>query len=220
MKTGSVARSRGFSFIEILIVMGIISVLVGGVVVAINLWSQKGPEFATKNTITKVKALIENWKQTYEMYPPSDITRIADVTGVGRKAESPENQVNEGVEALYQALFWPGFKGAEFGKDELSNNDDDKLKKAIGKASLELMEIRDAWENPLVYFSRDDYGKYQDDGPSYWNFRGDDVQPKPWRNKDGTFVNPETFQIFSMGPDGEPNTDDDITPWEREASDE
>ncbi len=212
-------RQRGFSFIEILIVMGIISVLVGGVIVAINMWAEKGPVFATKNTVTKVKALIENWKQTYEMYPPGDVTRIAAVAGAGKQAQAPGNDVNAGIESLYQALNWPGFKSAEFSLEELQNNDDDKLRKPVSKVGPELLEIRDAWENPLVYFSRDDYGKYQD-GASYWNFRGDDVQPKPWRNKNGTFVNPESFQIFSMGPDGEPNTSDDITPWARAEEDE
>ena len=212
-------RQQGFSFIEILIVMGIISVLVGGVIVAINMWTEKGPVFATKNTLTKVKALVENWKQTYEMYPPGDVTRIADVAGAGKKAQAPGNDTNAGIEALYQALHWPGFKGTELTQDEVSNNDDDKLRAAIGKASADLMEIRDAWENPFVYFNRDDYGKYAD-GASYYNGLGDSVEPKPWKNKDGTFVNPESFQIYSMGPDGEPNTADDITPWPRSDEEE
>ncbi len=212
----STARQRGFSFIEILIVMGIISVLVGGVIVAINMWVQKGPEFATKNTITKTKALIEDWERNFEMLPPSDVTKIGMVTGSDIKAQKPDNTYNEGIEAVYQALFWPGFKSTDFGGDELGNTDEDELKKAVSKAGVKLMEIRDAWGSPLVYFHRDDYGKYQEDGPVYLNFRGDDVRPKPWRNEANELYNPSSFQIFSMGPDGEPNTEDDITPWSRD----
>ena len=39
----------------------------------------------------------------------------------------------------------------------------------------------------------------------------------PWRlDDDSGFVNPNSFQIYSMGADGIPNTFDDITPWTRE----
>ena len=214
---------RGFSFIEILIVMGIISVLVGGAIVAIGMWTKKQPEFATKNTMTKVKTSIENWKSQFEMYPPSDVTRIAGVAGRGSPGQPPENRINEGIEAVYQALQWPGFKGdPEWdGEKELGNTDEDKLRKAINKhGTVELMEVLDGWGNPLVYFHRDDYGKYAEGGASYMSMDIEqellDVEPMPWRNEDGTFVNPSTFQLFSMGPDGEPNTDDDITTWTRE----
>jgi len=209
-------HQRGFSFIEILIVMGIISVLVGGVIVTINMWVQKGPEFATKNTITKTQALIEDWHRTFEMLPPADVGRIATTAGtVGGKVTKADNDTNAGIEAVYQALFWPGFKSSDFDAEELSNTDEDKLRKPIGKATAELKEICDAYGNPLIYFHRDDYGKYAGEGPVYLNKVGDDVRPIPWKNDDGTFVNATSFQLFSMGPDGEPNTEDDITPWSR-----
>jgi prepilin-type N-terminal cleavage/methylation domain-containing protein len=220
------ARQRGFSFIEILVVMGIISVLVGGVIVAIGMWAEKGPEFATKNTLNKTKALIENWKAQFEMWPPSDLTRIADVAGVGTKAESPGNKTNEGIEAIYQALYWPGYKGDPQWKEadpgeqggEIGNTDEDELKKPVNKrGTKELKEIIDGYGNPLVYFNRDDYVKYAEGGARYVSQDKDlnvlDVEPKPYRNDDGTYVNPDSFQLFSMGPDGEPNTDDDITTW-------
>jgi prepilin-type N-terminal cleavage/methylation domain-containing protein len=215
---------RGFSFIEILIVMGIISVLVGGAVVAITMWTKKQPEFATKNTLTKVKTSIENWKSQFEMYPPSDVTLIGEVAGRGKKGQSPENRINEGIEAIYQALQWPGFKGEPEwdGAKELGNNDEDKLRQAINKHdTVDLKEVLDGWGNPLVYFHRDDYGKYSEGGASYLSMDTVDqelleCEPLPWRNDDGTFINPSTFQLFSMGPDGEPNTDDDITTWTRE----
>lgn len=215
------ARQGGFSFIEILVVMGIISVLVGGVIVAIGMWAEKGPEFATKNTLTKVKALIENWQTTYEMYPPSDVTRIADVAGIGKKPKPPNNKVNGAIEAIFQALGWPGFKGdPQWQENELANTDEDELAEAVNKHGTKpLLEIVDGYGNPLVYFHSQDYAKYANGGgPTYRAFAPDgsemDVEPKPYRNEsDGSFRNPDSFQIWSMGPDGEPNTDDDITTW-------
>jgi prepilin-type N-terminal cleavage/methylation domain-containing protein len=212
------ARSSqaGFSFIEILIVMGIISVLVGGVVVVIGLWAHRGPIFATQNTITKTRTMIENWKRIFETYPPGQVERIALAAGAGQKAQTPENHVNEGIEAVYQALYWPGFTSdPEWTKAEVGNTDEDKLRKAVNKlGTKDLNEIVDAWGNPLVYFHHNDYLKYAEGGASYRTKAGDDVEPKPYRNDDGTFINPQTFQIWSMGEDGIPNTDDDVLPWD------
>lgn len=214
-------REHGFSFIEILIVMGIISVLVGGVFVGIQLWAEKGPEFQTKNTVNKVRMMIENWRQTFEMYPPSDVTRIATVAGMGEKAAAPENKINEGIEAVYQALYWPGFKSDPNWEDkELGNTDEDRLRKAINKhGTPDLKEIIDGYGNPLVYFHRDDYVKFAESGAHYVSQDSEynvlDVEAKPYKRDDGTFVNPASFQVWSMGPDGEPNTDDDIVPWSK-----
>ena len=213
---GARRGERGFSFIEILIVMAIIGVLAAGITVAINIWLRKGPEFATKNTLSKTKLMIDNWKQTFEMYPPSDVTRIATVAGVGTKPAAPENKVNGGIEAVYQALYWPGFKSdPEWGEAELSNTDEDSLRKPINKHSTtELMEIKDAYGHPLVYFNRDDYAAAFDSGHVYMNGNLEEVEAKPYKRENGTFYNPSSFQIYSMGEDGYPNTEDDILLWE------
>ena len=214
----------GFSFIEILIVMGIISVLVGGVVVAIGMWSQKGPEFATKNTLNKTKMLIEKWKSWASFHPPGDVTKIGVITGTGGKVSAPDNRVNEGIESIYQALYWPGFKSdPQWDSElELKNKDEDKLRKAVNKlGTTELMEIVDGWGNPLIYFHSQDYKKYADGGQTYsatnpMDGVDMDVEARPWQREDGTFFNPLGFQIYSMGPDGEPNTEDDVTTWTKE----
>jgi len=207
---------RGFSFIEILIVMAIIGVLAAGITVAINIWLRRGPEFATKQTLSKTKLMIDNWKQTFEMYPPGDVTRIAAVAGQGTKASATENKINGGIEAIYQALYWPGFKSdPEWSEAELGNTDEDSLRKAINKHSTtELTEILDAWKNPLIYFHRDDYATAYDSGHSYLNATGEEVEAKPYKREDGTFFNPSSFQVFSMGEDGLPNTEDDILLWD------
>ncbi len=227
--SGFRSRQLGFSFIEILVVMGIISVLVGGVIVAIGMWAEKGPEFATKNTLNKTKGLIENWKAKFEMWPPGDVTKIADVAGVGKKAKSPGNKRNGGIEAIYQALYWPTvpdpqFKEPDPGDEgaqgaEIGNLDEDELRTAVNKrGSKALYEILDGWGNPLVYFNRNDYVQYADGGALYDSQDKEmnlmDVEPKPYKRPDGSFVNPDSFQLFSMGPDGEPNTDDDIKSWD------
>jgi prepilin-type N-terminal cleavage/methylation domain-containing protein len=209
-------RQGGFSFIEILIVMGIISVLVGGVVVAIGMWAEKGPQFQTKNTLTKVKVLVENWKTWSSFDVPGDVTKIPGLVGAGEAVASPENRINEGIESVYQALYWPGFKGdpAWDEETELSNADEDKLRKAVNKlGTTDLMEIKDGWGNPLIYFHNADYKKFSGTGQTYSSQLLGEVEARPWQREDGTFYNPLGFQIYSMGPDGEPNTEDDVTTW-------
>lgn len=218
---GAPARERGFSFIEILIVMGIISVLVGGVVVAIGMWARKGPEFQTKNTLNKTKMLIHDWKGWASFYPPGDVTKIGGLVGTGGKISSPENRINEGIESIYQALYWKGFKGDPAWEEmELANIDDDRLRKAVNKLDqADLKEIIDGWGNPLVYFNSADYKKFAESGQTYSSKDPTglemDVEAMPWAKDDGTFYNPLSFQIYSMGPDGEPNTDDDVTTWQK-----
>jgi prepilin-type N-terminal cleavage/methylation domain-containing protein len=212
---------RGFSFIEILVVMGIIGVLVGGVVVAINLFFKKGPEFNTRNTLNKVKAITEKWRMTFDgMYPPSDVARIAEIAQTGTAAKAPGNSENAGIEALYQAFYWPGF-GTDPGltDSEIDNVDEDELAKAVNKLGTKpLYEIVDGWGNPLIYFTKDDYAKYASTGASYHAKDPDTadvetVEAMPYRRDDGSYVNPTSFQLFSMGPDARPNTPDDITIW-------
>ena len=64
---------RGFSFIEILIVMGIIATLAGLTIVAVQIFAREGPQMQTKNTLMKVQALIGTVKSQMEIYPPLDI---------------------------------------------------------------------------------------------------------------------------------------------------
>lgn len=212
----SLAGQRGFSFIEILIVMAIIGVLAAGVTVAITMWNKRAPILATENTLSKTKLYIDDWKSLFEMYPPSNVTRIPTVVGQGGKVSAPDNKVNAGIESIYQALSYPGFnKDPEWGTEELSNVDEDSLKKAINKLGVpDLYEIRDAYGHPLVYFNRDDYAVAFDSGVSYMNAEFEEYEARPYKREDGTFYNPSSFQIYSVGEDGEPNTEDDIVLWD------
>jgi prepilin-type N-terminal cleavage/methylation domain-containing protein len=214
------ARPHGFSFIEVLVVMGIIGVLVGGVLVAINIFFKKGPEFAARNTVNKVRALVDKWKLDFGAYPPSDVTKIAEVADVGEAAKAPGNPTNAGIEALYQAFYWKGFSSdPQFTDAEVANLDEDELRKAVNKlGSTALREIVDGWGNPLVYFNFQDYAKLAASGAIYNALDPEtgqinEVTAYPFRTEDGTFVNPNSFQVFSMGLDGQPNTADDLTFW-------
>ena len=128
----------------------------------------------------------------------------------------PNNDTNEGIETVFQALRWPGFHGSpDWETQEIGNTDGDVLPAGLhGHAPVALSEFLDAWGHPLVYFQRDEHPKFADGGARYISGHGE-VEPHPYRDEAGGFRNPSSFQVFSMGPDGEPNMDDDIVTWTR-----
>lgn len=212
------ARSRaGFSFVEILVVMGIIAVLVGlgiGVYMLAIKQSEKSKSAALLN---KVRASIDLWKGKYRAYPPSEFQKLSMVLGptlkLGRPV--PSNVNNAGVEALVQALYTPGFGQNPDLDEDKCNTDDDALDKAFASnGDLKLWEIKDPWDNPLVYFTDADYKDADKNPPTYVTGAGEAVTPKPWKTSSGTFAQANGFQLYSMGADGLPNTDDDVKAWE------
>lgn len=209
-------RRAGFSFIEILVVMGIIALLAGLGVVVVQIAARRGPESNTRTLVLNLKGYVDAWKQAFKEYPPMQLSEIGKRAESSKEIKAAEvtNHTNEPIEALYQALHWPGFAAdVQFSEEQTSNLDDDQLRTAPTSRGPALLELRDAYGNPLYYFVNTMYAKSEQAPPTYDNVRHGEVQPKPWREPGGGFVNPNGFQIFSAGEDGLPNTDDDIKSW-------
>lgn len=214
-------RSAGFSFMEILVVMGIIAVLVGLSVGIFKIVGKKGPEVKTRALLMKMRTNIDAWRGAFKAWPPSNLNNLAAVTGlritVG-KAQPPNDQ-NWGIESLLQCLTMPGYDHNPELDDDLVNTDGDELDKALAKSGVAaLSEVKDAWGNPLIYFTDADYAQAEKNPPTYLTgedsvMRGDAVLPKPWRNANGAFAQQGAYQIYSMGEDGQPNTEDDLKAW-------
>jgi prepilin-type N-terminal cleavage/methylation domain-containing protein len=209
----------GFSFVEILVVMGIIAVLAGIGILVVNLANKKTPEFKTKNLLGKVQGGANAWMSRYGAPPPSNATKIDVISGTGFKVAKLDNMNNAGIESLYLCLQMPG-SAVSLNADELDNTDEDFLEKPfIATMARELFEAKDDWGNPLVYFSAQDYVAAEKDPPTYYtgapNAPEQQVRPRPWKNeKTGMFDEGRKFQLYSMGADSVPNTDDDIKAWE------
>jgi prepilin-type N-terminal cleavage/methylation domain-containing protein len=209
-------RQRGFSFVEILIVMGIIGVLAGLTTVIIGYWGKKGPQDRTANTIRKLTLQAQSWKQKFDRYPPSDPTKIHAIAGGARGVTKLPNTTNVGVESLVLSLTWDTFgSSAGLGDKERGNTDEDQLDKAVTQQGADLIEALDDWGRPLVYLLFTDYAKAFESPPTYMDANGNVFEPRPWKHSDESrgFAEANGFQIFSVGPDGEPNTADDIKSW-------
>ena len=209
---------RGFSFIEVLVVMGIIGVLVSGVVFIVGNWMEKRPEMMTRDRMMTVKVAIESTRSIFAAYPADDVRNIEKrwATGLAVKIKAPNNRTNRGIEAVVQAFNWPGNStNPEFGDGDFVNTDEDVFGVAIsaGKGA-DALELKDEWENPLIYIESQSYQKAKKNGGvEVMTADGEVVRAMPYENEDGSFVNAASFQLFSMGPDMEPNTDDDVLVW-------
>lgn len=204
---------------EILVVMGIIAVLVGLSIGVFQIVNKKAPEVKTRAVLMKARANVDSWRGTNRAYPPSNLNNLKAVTGlqvtVGKAV--PPNDTNWGIESLVQCLTMKGYGHNADVDEDLINTDEDHLDPALAKSGLtDLFELKDAWGNPLVYFTDADYLQAEKNPPSYQqglDSGGNIVTPKPWRASSGAFAQQGAYQLFSMGPDGEPNTEDDLKAW-------
>jgi prepilin-type N-terminal cleavage/methylation domain-containing protein len=217
------ARARraraGFSFIEILVVMAIIAVLVGIGIGIYVIVMKKTPQIKTQNLLQKIRANIDHFNGKFKSKPPSDFSQMSNIfIGAKLGRATPANTTNAGIEALYQAMVAPGFGHPADIDNDKCNTDEDSLDKAFDPSGdVVLYEIKDAWGNPLVYFTDGDYANAEKQPPTYIDAEGNAFNPKPWRlapEKGGGFAQPNGFQVFSLGPDKLPNTDDDLKSWE------
>jgi len=211
-------RSGGFTLIEIMVVIAIIASLIGASSLMLGIANKKKMETETKSRVNMLGAAIEQLRNADQLgrYPPTEINKLFFSGFDGKKFGGQPNVTNVGIETLYVVFRLPGISVMPSGldaEDATGNLDDDKAMSPVGKmAKPDLFEYLDSWGNPLVYISASDY-KDPSRVAEYvlGNAAHEHVKVAPKKNdKTGEFVRPDSFQLFSMGPDGKPGTEDDI----------
>lgn len=198
--------SRGFTLIEMLVVIAILSLLLTLGATQFSKFLGKGKEAQTIATVEQLKALLEEYRNETSDYPPS---RLA---AYGIKSR---NDLNEGIEALVVGLFHKDYAGRRFDDEgRMTNGDGDSADKNVTThAKPVLLEVIDAWENPLVYFRYDDYSRTQE----YEFMDGDTMEIESHSvaaaqsELTGGYQKKESYQLVSVGEDGKYGTEDDIT---------
>ncbi|MBI4603032.1 MAG: type II secretion system protein [Planctomycetes bacterium] len=207
---------RGFTLIEMLVVIAIISILAGLTMVGLQRARKTGNESAVATEIQMLRARIESFKNAFGDYPP---TSLADV-------KVKTNGINDGNESLFAFLLSKN-RGGPFADDlkedrwrnvdgdAVSGNDLKVFAKEVNwirGTSGQLLEYTDLWGVPYVYMHSRDYGKklkYQlEDGTVF----DAEAQKNPVT---GTYYAPTTFQLWSLGDDGvnQNGEGDDIVSW-------
>jgi prepilin-type N-terminal cleavage/methylation domain-containing protein len=215
MRSTEQGRAGGFTLVELLVVMAIISILGGLTLVGIQMARKSAVEQVVATEIKTLAGRLENFKAAFGDYPP---TSLADLKVKG-------NAINEGNESLFAFLLSRKHGGPfadDLKEDRWRNADADEVSapdmKTIEKelqwvrGNSKLLEYTDYWGNPYVYIHWRDYGKKL-------KYQGEDAgvieataQKSP---ETGSYYAPTTYQIWSFGPDGEnQNGDgDDIVSW-------
>jgi len=204
--------SRGFTLIEILVVIAIIGLLMSILVVSLGRQAEAGRIAECRARLEQIKLLAESYSDRVGDYPPSHL----GVLGV-----KENNRINEGIEAFVAALKASSYAGRRPEEGWLANTDgdkDDSLKLVDGSHAL--LELVDPWDNPIVYIANGDYR----DEFVYRFGAGSTSEDITLR----AAINPltgapqqfDSFQLLSAGPDGQPGTDDDIANYELPQHDE
>lgn len=202
----------GFSLLEILIVIAIITLLASFLIPNIFGSQKKAQINATRADIAKIKGMLEQYRTKWGDYPLTVIPGFTDA-----------NKINQGIETLVACLAdtTRGGPFIEWEEKRYTNYDNDissrqNLTWLFGDAQLR--EIVDFWGSPFVYFHSRDY-----DNPGQYSLyslkKGSDSQEfsaSPQRSSvTKTFHNPYEYQLWSIGPDGENQNGlgDDIGNW-------
>lgn len=201
-------RQDGFTLIEILAVIAILGLLMGLAAVGIGKFRQRGNIAATRARIETLQLMIQKYESKYGGQPYDSLAQY--------KVQA-SNSFNEGIEALYVGLHKKDFaEGATLDENLLSNTDEDSTATAYHRVAgfnNSLFEVKDAWGNPIAYFHYTGYGKRQtyrmaDPGDP----ENPDQEVSAMQSKTtGTWVNPDSYQLISAGPDRIFGTDDDVT---------
>ncbi len=210
------SRNKGFTLIELIVVISIISVLAGAAVVGVMSALSKSKKDTCQRLITAVQTAVEQFQQQWGgEYPRVDLSLYSD--------NLEEAGVNGGIETCLLAIRTtkggPYFPVESF-QNSLANLDEDDAPNAYDYFAVQgetaLFELIDPWGNPLVYIPEGSYTEsfeYQTSDGEYV-----DVQAQTLA-KTGTY--PQGYMIWSFGPNGvnENGKGDDITSWQKSDAD-
>ncbi|MCE9582934.1 MAG: prepilin-type N-terminal cleavage/methylation domain-containing protein [Planctomycetes bacterium] len=202
-------KRRGFTLLELLVVISIIGVLIGIALPALMSAKRHSKEKACRSTITQIDTALSSYETKFADYPPSGMF----VKGA--------NDLNWGSESLVWHLFTTQ-KGGPYldmstWEEKLINVDADATAKAPDQSTYmknELMELGDEFKNPFIYIHNRDYAKPSKYGK--YTIGGKEVDCVPQKSpKTGNYHSPGKYMLWSAGGDGENQNggEEDIASW-------
>lgn len=206
------ARRAGFTLVELLAVILILSILTFALVKGLSEGMGATKVSTTRQLLAKLGAAAEHYQREMGKYPPSSFESAQEVSNDG---------LNVGIEAFVVALFSKKFEAGgllEDVRDQLVNLDvDTSARQLTDFGTRELLEVPDAWGNPVAYIEKSDYSVSNRRYLGFDAKTGEEQEsvPLPVKNpRTGQYVAPTSFQFLSAGADGRFGTEDDVTAFE------
>lgn len=204
-------RNRGYTLVELLVVMAIIASLAGLGMVALPATLRGMHRKATQAYLMSITGALEAYRSSEGTYPP---TTLRDFPGVG----AINNLENCGISSLVLCLNSKAYSGSiDFSEGEivlLSENGAGMTQVQLTRfGDRKLYTLVDKWGTTLAYVNAVDYGN-----PDVRSVSSDagTIKFTPWLNTTTkTPYKRDTFQLISAGPDREFNTEDDVTNFDR-----
>jgi len=208
---------RGFTLIEVLVVVSILGVLAGLISILVVQAQKKRNEFETDQIVTAhLPTAINRFKDEFKKLPPMTMAELAAFPRFAGLAVTG-NATNECSECLLVALRHPDLT-AQLPQMPFGNTDGDIWNKTPdGADTVDAREILDAWGNPIVYISKNAYGT-----PVRIVKRdGTEIEVHAVKKPSGVYYNQDSFQVISLGvnevQDDDPDVTDDRENFTREA---
>jgi prepilin-type N-terminal cleavage/methylation domain-containing protein len=196
----------GFTLVEILAVLAILSLLMTFVLVATGRHRERGDIVQTQARIAELGNLITVYEVKKGDFPPDHLKDL--------KIQC-DNDLNEGIEACVAALHGKEHPtGVLLTESMLGNTDGDQTGTDFHReGSPFLVEVLDSWDNPIAYFHN---ASYENASRILMEARGDRDGEVAFADAvvsdvTGVYANADTYQLISAGPDEEFGTEDDIT---------
>lgn len=205
------AKKRGFTLLEILVVIAIIGLLMGLLVPTLSTYLSQSREQATETKLQTISTGLSSYNGTYGDYPP---TYLGDLSG------ESFNQINRGSESLTACLMSEKREGPwiDWPVEDYSNTDDDRAAENITGwyfGDNQLREMTDVWGNPIIYIHHSDYGNAEKIG-TVQSKHGSEYQIEAALNPEtSAYRQPHQYQIWSMGANQQNNNGSrkDVIGW-------
>jgi prepilin-type N-terminal cleavage/methylation domain-containing protein len=199
---------RGFTLIEVLVVVSILGVLAGLISVLITRAGKARLEFETKQMITLVRTAIDNYNADFKRLPPETMAGFAGTKWAGLSVSG--NTTNECNECLLVALRHPDLRTPldQLPSGEPYGNRDGDIWNKIPEGSdvVDAREILDAYGNPVVYITKNRY----EETIQIMRMDGTIVEVRAVKRPSGAFYNPDSFQLISLGANEQQDPDEKI----------
>ncbi len=224
MMTSAIGERRGFTLVEILVVISLMTLIVTALVAATLNVGQRAYVAATQALFERIDLAAGGYKDLSGFYPPDGLDAAAD--GSDGTVKSREGRELRGAACLYEFLGRPLqiVKHGAGGKVVVERYDSTLLRglreselARVPEEGADVAEIRDSWNTPIHYDRLEGENSYSEQSTGEVHLEPPEWHPADPRSEAGVMVvdadkgqNPGKYDIWSHGRHGHDPLEADV----------